>query len=264
MLPIVASAQLVTISGPLTASDTVPSGSLFHDLAWAMTNDNEGLYSAPWDPIPDDPRDLSTKTSFSFDTVNDVWEGTQTFDGDHINFTQIPNKPHFFLYGTADIAYIGNESSHDNELWMAAYSLDMQTVQGPTMLADYDDGDPNSTPPLDVPPVSWNLSLIGAEKVMVQFLHVNRNLPVSEMVATQACTERFTFWAGMNEIGEYTGDFLMAISDRDGKKDADVDDGLFYFRGEITPVPEPSQIAGLALLGLGAALFIRRRLARKS
>jgi hypothetical protein len=33
--------------------------------------------------------------------------------------------------------------------------------------------------------------------------------------------------------------------------------------GHFTPVPEPSQIAALSIVGLGALLFIRRRIKAK-
>ncbi|MEX0323600.1 MAG: PEP-CTERM sorting domain-containing protein [Puniceicoccaceae bacterium] len=272
--PVIASAQLITLSGPLTADDPSPSGSSFHDLAWAMANDNETLFSTPYDPgwkdnpPTDDKTDLTVTTDFAFDLVNEQWEADLTFDGDHINFVRIANVPFFFLReGGADFAFIGNESSHDNEIYVKAYNSDMSKNEFHTdPLADYDEADPNPTDPVDTAPVSWGIGLgpdITDGVALVQFWHFNLNLPAAEVMANQADTERFTFWAGINEDQSLSGDFLMAISDRDGKADADIDDGIFYFRGDITPVPEPSQIAGLALLGLGAALYIRRRFTKK-
>lgn len=57
-------------------------------------------------------------------------------------------------------------------------------------------------------------------------------------------------------VAGFGNEWLFRIDD-DNKVDDDTDDGFFYDTGDISPVPEPSAIAALNLLGLGALLFVR-------
>jgi hypothetical protein len=60
----------------------------------------------------------------------------------------------------------------------------------------------------------------------------------------------------------FSNEYILAIDDR-RESLIDFDDGFFYVTGDITPVPEPSLIAALAVTGMGGFLVLRRRLIAK-
>ena len=254
--PVFAAAQLVNI-GAQNTTPAAPSGNTFHDLIISMSAGAVDLFTP-------EGESLSIQDNIYFDAGN--WESGSSVSASAINLVKVDNNfPFFTLTGDLDIGYIGNESDDDNELYMSAYTspLDLAPTQGPTKLFDYDadtpaEGDVN-------PPASYSMTLEdNVNQAFVQFTHVNMN-PSWASEAHQDDPIRFKLYAEFDVAGGYTGNFLYAIADREQAFDGDQDDGFFFLSGALAPVvPEPSQIASLALLGMGALLYVRRRFTKKA
>jgi hypothetical protein len=197
-----------------------------------------------------------------FDSVDDGGQFTTKFTKTDVNKL-------FRVGEDLSIGYIGNESDDDNELYVRAVSdltntpaLQQMLVDrnGIPALFDYDafTNDPNS---LDDPPMSYTFQREAgyAGDIFIELVHMNRT---QADMATHVQEDRFRiFEETLN--GQRTGNYLMAIADRDNNFDGDVDDGFFLLGGDVVPVPEPSQIAALAMAGLGGLLYVRRRIAKK-
>lgn len=268
LAPLFASAQFVDISDSNTTSTKTITGLTFHDLIIDMNSDVGALFT------PEDDPDLSLLNTINFNNVTDQWTAGVGGAND-ITLVKIDNKEFFKLTGRVNIGYIGNESGDDNELYLSAYDDSLKTTadtndsidnDGNTItyenpdgykLFDYDAGDPNST---DDPPMSYTVTLEGnTTEAFLQFTHWDRNSNWYDS-ALQTDQDRFKIWAELDQTGKQTGQFLIAISDRNTGFDSDRDDGFFFLDGDIIAVPEPSQIAMLAMLGLGGALYLRRRI----
>jgi len=103
----------------------------------------------------------------------------------------------------------------------------------------------------------------GVEEVFLYFRHYDLDFGIDQ---SQCNPDAFRTFMTMELVeGELPIYFyLFRIEDRYDFWDDDCDDGLFLIAGQdLTPVPEPRAIALLAVAGLGALLFVRRR-ARKS
>ena len=269
--PLAASAQFITISSPNVTTNT-PNADIFHDTVIRMWQDVDNLKTPEPNGVPGD-LDLSVESSFWWDDTNSVFSDVSGTT----QFIEIGVEPFFKLANAGapasfGIGYFGNESDDDNELYVAGYNNALKTLtdtddtnityESPDgyKLFDYDTDDPNSP---DGPPMSYTIALDqGVNEAYIQFTHWNRN-PLWPDSAVQDEPQRFKFWAGYDGNGTATGEYLIAVSDRDFGFDQDRDDGFFYLSGDIVPVPEPSQIAALALLGLGGLLIVRRRFRNK-
>lgn len=269
--PVFASAQVTFPQSPLGSGN-------FYDLVGRMAADADGLYSHPYDN-PADPRDLSTKNNIHFnDNVGfEVWGNNNVFGAGYLNFVRIPNLESFGFSSALNVGYLGNESTHDNELYISVFNQGGGMIGG-QLLFDYDAGDHIVDPvapddihgidsnDIDTAPLSYSFAT--SADVSAIFTHVSRTSTTEFTSAAQIDPMRFTFWGGVALDDEqnlyFTGDFLLGISDNDTGFDGDVDDGLFYIQGaDLTRVPEPSQIATIALLGVGALLVIRKRFLKK-
>lgn len=263
LAPLAASAQLVTPGTPFGPGDP---GDAFHgittDMSAAVGALGDGIHfnGSGSQNLDANPLHLSVEDSF-------VWTGSDFVGSpaagqEFVALTD--NVTHFLMTGDFSIGYFGNESYDDNELYMTA-DLDqtpggeewiLNTVNNNGALFDYDGGDPNS--PHDAP-MSYNF-VKGPdnefENVYLQFVHFNRT---QGDLGYQDAENQFKIFAEVDS-GEFTGHYIMAIADRNDNFDGDRDDGFFYLQGDIVPVPEPSQIAALSVLGLGALLFVRRRI----
>jgi len=245
LAPFFASAQLVDVTD-LAAGTFFDTISAMNADVLALQDEGDAL-----------ARDASTI----------YWTGT-TFEstggaGDLKLVDVTPIQPFFRMTGDFSIGYLGNESGDDNELWMTAYdSNTAPTLSEVFKLYDYDADDPNST---DDPPMADLVNLeAGVDKAFIQFTHKNEGpKPANISQANQDDPIRFKVYREQDENGNFGLNYLFAIADRDTTFDADRDDGFFFLSGNIVPVPEPSQIAALALLGLGGFLYVRRRFSKK-
>ena len=267
LAPLAASAQFVSVApgSPEMPGQLLPSG--FHQTTTAMNADvfalGDGFHNSGAGPedFDSNPLHLSLENEF-------YWDGTNFSAGDPGGAQKFefvtPNFTHFVMSGDFSIGYIGNESNDDNELYMTA-DLDtapggeqwvLSTINDNGALFDYDGADPNSD---DDAPMSYGFnkeSDYANDDLFLQFVHYNRT---QTSMGTQGSFDRFKIFAEI-ENDEFTGHYIMAVADRNSNFDGDRDDGFFYLQGDITPVPEPSQLAALALVGLGGFLYIRRRI----
>lgn len=279
LAPLAASAQPLLTEPGLVEMPGQVAPSEFHQTVTAMANNVERLAdgehliqgSNPKTTIDyeSDGFHLSVEDEFYwngsvFDTVDDGGQFTTKFTKTDVN--------QLFTVGEfLSIGYIGNESDDDNELYIQAFSdltnspaLQQVLVDrnGIPALFDYDafTNDPNS---LDDAPMSYTFDRQAGYTgdIFIEIVHMNRT---QADMATHVEEERFRIFTETDAEGKSTGQYLMAIADRDNNFDGDVDDGFFLLGGDVAPVPEPSQIAALAMAGLGGLLYVRRRIAKKS
>ena len=241
-------------------------GDDFFDLTFGMESDSQELF------VPEGDPDGYNEIAFTYSPPTPVPGvlpyatppgGSWWTEGEpggppagSLYFKEIsPNKNNFFLAGDGafDIGYFGNESSDLSRLYMAVNpgKLDEEDLFLYDAAAGGDDAPQAKT-------VSNNLS----DTVNFKFWHddetKNIDLPQSDELKFRMF-QRFD----ENEQDFVVGEYVFAIGDRAGSLDADYDDGFFYVTGDISPVPEPSQIALLGVLGLGGFLYLRRRRASR-
>ena len=156
----------------------------------------------------------------------------------------------FFGEGLLDVGFLGNSSIDANEFFAEIIT----PSQSDELLFMYEE--------IDDDPATVQLENTDTSDAVIRFGHDDTSVSIIE---NQSNTDKFKMFQAVSKdgAGNFTGDlipgeFIFAIDDR--TDDAiDYDDGFFYLNGDIAPVPEPSQIAALALLGLGGYLYIRRR-----
>jgi hypothetical protein len=247
ILPILSSAQVAV--SPANTSPTQNGGnSTFHNLIVAMQSDEtdlrttEGESLSVTSPIYFNHAVIPGTPSFF---VNVDWDATMGGPST-IEFVKVGNFSGFDFAagGTLDIGFIGEESNNNNE-------LGFDEGGSYTKLFDYNAGGQN-------PPMSYQLTTGAA--TTISFEHRNLSQPAAGQIGMQSDPNRFRIYRGTDGAGGFTNEYLFAIADRSATMDADFDDGFFYLVGDITPVPEPAHIAGLALLGLGGLLYVRRRI----
>lgn len=247
-IPAAASAQLT-----LTASAASPQFT-------ALIN---SMHSHAMPALDDIPAGKVTFNPTSGWTTN-VATFTSDISGETKYFETIGNAETIQFVTDFQIGFFGNESIDQNALDFFASLV----------------SDPSDTDSLITPEGDWNFLYQGqignnpAKSVNVGWTPSNEAIAgiffhrdISQGIdGDQSQPAKFRIYQEYvesvpgNEDFVATGGFLFAIDDRMGQDD-DWDDGLFYLFSEgATPVPEPAAIAGMAVLGMGIMLVIRRRL----
>lgn len=242
LCPLMSSGQSISVLNPDTSQP-------FYNLVTAMYNDANDLY------------DSVTFTDFNFTTdALTVPGGTDgdfiapaagfTSKGTDFYFSRVASNPPAFTIpsdGYIKIGYFGNENWDLNSL-----SVKDNTGYEETLF-DYDvSGGTGSTVG---PPQAATITVAsGNTSATVHFMHDN---PVKG-TNVQSDEKRFHFFKGYDLSGAELPVWVIGIDDRENDL-VDFDDGFFY----LQVVPEPSQIAMLAVLGLGALLLVRRRFKAK-
>lgn len=242
-LPLLSYAS-VSVGPARTSTDF--SEDAFHDLITAMNVDSQELFTAEGDSLSvKSPIYFNVTTQLPFNVQGD-WD--LTADGsavESIEFKEVTNFEAFVFGqgGTLDIGFIGEESTHDNELGF---------YEGGTYtdLFSYNAGG-------ETPPMSHTLTASAGD--IIKFAHKNDTINSEGM---QIQPDRFRIWE-VSETPAGQNAYLFAVADRNANVDSDYDDGFFYVVGDISPIPEPSHIAVLATMGLGVLLVVRRRLIKK-
>lgn len=256
--PAVASAQLINITDPATSG-------AFQSLVSLMALDSDNLKIGPLS------NNLVPYNEFHWDADGGSFNwgewNTSGLSGnsDDINFQLVAtNQDYFFMRGDIDIGLVAFENWNDDELFVSAYDVDsVGTADPKASLFRYSDqvgGDAEGE--------TRGLTLNTTEvPVVLEFSHLNNTTGSPELV--QGNELRFTMFRQVitDEFANfvsYGSEWILALNDNNGGFDGDVDDGIFYISGDISPVPEPSQIAALALFGLGGLLYIRKRMTKKA
>jgi hypothetical protein len=250
ILPAAASAQLINVG---------PAGAAFNSIVTAFASDGPGLYVGPGEA------NASLFDKFYWDSSESEWvTGSYSNDVSDSNFMRVAvNQESFLSNGPLDIGFIANENKDFNQLFVSAKS-------GPTSerlsLFNYSDASGS----LDEPPAAKSVTLEAGVvgPLAFTFDHVNHTTGPGTPVLQEEELRFTMFQSVLVSGGVVTNaglgtEWIFGISDRDQGFDNDGDDGYFYIAGTISPVPEPSQIAALALLGMGGFLFIRRKFLSK-
>ena len=265
LLPLSAQAQ-VTVNRPSSYASIVYPAIPFDTLVTGMAVDAGDLKS----PVP--------YTEMAFNVVTMDW--TTNFGGgalpvgsDYIYFREVsPNWNFFQIVDFAQAGYIGNDSRDTNQLNVLSYD---ETTPGfnwgdeSTWAAAQTDADTlfdytiGGVAPTMGPPDSVEIVVDAGGKQVISFQHIDYSWPKpGDTIAQQGDEEKFKIFWAYDSQGNALDAALFAIDDR--MLDLiDYNDGLFYVEG-ITPVPEPAAIAGLAVLGLGGILYVRRRVKAKA
>jgi hypothetical protein len=221
-----------------------------------MAVDGAALYSGPGEA------NASPFSIVHWDTSDSKWVvGSFSTDGIDLNFElQLVNQQYFYMFGNEiNIGFVANENENLDELFLNVHKT-VYTDQR-VRLFDYSDKLTANNVPGDtaqlINPVELPLRL--------EFEHINQTLtplgPVFQAEELRFSMYRQVIVDDQGQVASFGWDWLFGIDD-DNTADQDLDDGFFYVSG-IQPVPEPSQIAALSLIGLGAFLFIRRRLGKR-
>lgn len=249
-LPLGALAQLIDI-GPNETPATTPN-SAFYDTIAAMAADSLALQTPEGDGL--------AKSNSVIYWNGTTFESTASGTPGELKLVDVtPAQSFFKITETAYVGYFGNESGDDNEFLIeAADNPNAPSItEGPILLYDYDAGDKNST---DDPPIANSITLeAGVSQAFVTFTHFNRT---KGNLDTQDDPLQFKVFREEKANGAFGFQWLFAIADRVQSFDSDLDDGFFFVQN-LQPVPEPTQVALLALLGLGGVLVVRRRLTAK-
>jgi hypothetical protein len=250
--PFCASAQLVTINEPSDNTD-------FNDLVALMADDGAALYTGPGEA------NAGPFSKVHWDDSTEKWVvGSFGLDEFDLNFElQMVNADYFYMIGNEiNIGFVANENWNVDELFVTASKTGYSDRR--ERLFEYSDvvatnNEAGDTAQLINPEVDLPIRL--------QFEHINKTLsPLGSIY--QSNELRFSIFRQVNvddqgDVASDGKDWLFRIDD-DNSYDDDTDDGFFYVTGDISPVPEPSQIAALSLLGLGALLIVRRRLVKRN
>ena len=252
----------VFVFGQVTITEPSPNG-VFNALVNQMESDKQDLYVVDiWRPAEGPPYN-----EIFFDSVaGDFWTNSsppsykQAGSVADKKFVELPvNIPAFVLDGdggTLDVGYFGNSSIDLNDLILEIITPTMGA--GSLFLYDEDNNglDANDPPRTVAVDNNYNVDSV------IRFAHDDQTVGIYE---DQRDENKFKMFQAVDlrDGTAIENEYIFAIDDRTNDA-VDFDDGFFYLNGDIAPVPEPSQIAALALLGLGGFLYIRRRrMARK-
>lgn len=256
--PVCASAQLITVSDPSTSGT-------FNALISLMAADEAAL------GVGNGEANASAFSDLYWDTSDNKWvTGSLSTDNADLNFQLIGTNYQYFIQKgpSINIGFVSNENWDLDELFVNAYAPgDLGNSDPRVSLFDYSDNVAANNTPGDT--VELKLADGVDAPVVLEFEHINQtSSPLGPLY--QSSEIRFKMFQGVSvdDQGAVTGmiddQWLFGINDRNKVFDKDSDDGYFYITGDISPVPEPSQIAALSLLGLGALLIVRRRLVKKN
>jgi hypothetical protein len=195
--------------------------------------------------------------------------GSLSNDSTDLNFQLITvNLQYFIQTGqSVDIGFIGNENWDLDELFVNAYAPgDIGNSDPRASLFEYSDVRAANNIAGDTARLS--LTQGTDAPVILEFEHINQtSSPLGPLYQSSEIRFRMFQGVSVDEQGSITSyisnQWLFGINDKNTSFDSDGDDGYFLFSGSIRPVPEPSQIAALSLVGLVAFLFIRRRLMKR-
>jgi len=228
---------------------------------------------------PPSPNNAFLQFSTNVGNTNNAWyrsnsvinPGDFASLGEDLFFRQLNSNLDFFKLvqgGTANLGFFGFEAADTDKMFVQEFQTagfdplnPIEIAGSPEKVFEYGGTGITDTTGL---PVAVELSSPSQASIF-RFQH--ENIIPAFGVRTQEDEIRFAMFEQYdpNSDDGVAGSYLIFIEDRN-TKDVDYDDGLFYFAGEgLVPVPEPSLIAGIALLGLGAIVTLRRRkLAKKA
>ena len=264
LLPLCMQAQ-VTVTRPSSSNSIVVPSIPFDTLVAGMASDAGDLKS----PVP--------YTELAFNVVTSDWKtnfggASLPVGANYIYFKEIsPNYNFFQIEDFAQAGYLGNDSADRNQLNVLSYdattpgfdwSNEASWAAAQTdadTLFDYQAG---GVAPTMGPPDSVEFTVDAGGKQVIAFQHIDFSYPSPGVTsALQSAEGKFKIFWAYDVNGDALNAALITIDDR--MMDLiDYNDGLFYVEG-ITPVPEPAAIAGLAILGLGGILYVRRRVKAK-
>lgn len=216
------------------------------------TNNTNSLYSvitytSDYDPFFEmgmgTGKFITNATNPQFPAANqDLLFTTQTF------VEVKPNYEAFFFQGSIEIGFFGNESGDRN-----AMGLLLTSVSNPV---DQVEINPLFSYQASNSP-AWSASINTNQYTKAEFFHQNLSRPNSAFQKEEAKFKMFQAYD--EDLQLFSDAYIFAIDDRMDNS-VDFDDGFFYITGEIVPVPEPSAIAAMAIVGLGGLLYIRKRI----
>jgi hypothetical protein len=239
------------LAGPLVSqSITVinpDNTGLFHDLVSAMTTDVTDLY----DSVGFDDFNFTTDALLGGSSGDFIAPAAPfTSLGTDYLFSRVETNPDAFAIPAGReirIGYFGNESWDLNSL---SIRDDTGTAE---VLFSYDRF--GGVFPTVGPPQSATIQVAaGASSALVRFEHTNALIGST----TQSNENRFHFFKGHTLQGTPLPVWVIGIDDRENTL-VDFDDGFFY----LQVVPEPSQIAVMALAGMGLLVLLRERRRRR-
>lgn len=220
---------------------------LFHDLVTAMTTDVTDLY----DSVAFNDFNFTTDVPMGGSAGNFIAPAAPFISlGTDFMFTRVTDNPDAFAIPAGReirIGYFGNES----------WDLNALSVRDDTgaseVLFEYDRF--GGVFPTVGPPQSATIRVAeGYNSALIRFEHTNALIGST----TQSNEKRFHFFKGQSMDGAPLPVWVVGIDDRENEL-VDFDDGFFY----LQVVPEPSQIAVMALAGLGVVILLRERLSRR-
>jgi hypothetical protein len=229
-------AQSISIINPDNAGQ-------FHKWVTAMTGDSTALY----DSVDFDDFHFTTDVELGGTTGQFVAPAAPYSSlGSDISFSRVMNNPDAFAIPAGRdirIGYFGNESWDLNSL-----SIHDDTGES-EVLFSYDRF--GGVFPTEGPPQSATIEVAaGQSAALVHFEHTNALIGST----SQSNENRFHFFQGYSSSGATLPVWIIGIDDRENSL-VDFDDGFFY----LQVVPEPSQLALMALAGLGLLVLIRER-----
>lgn len=263
-LSLIAGCTIPAVSHGLTLGVTDPATGPFVDLVNLMAADVQTLFQGNGGF----GGSAGAYTQMFFETDETTFGNWHTNDngpidfgtlGSGLLFQQVANFSSFIFTGSIEIGFLGNES-WDRNLLTLQITNGIDTAE--EELFSYRRGGiaPNvaTTSGLDAGSPNTLIVTPGETPVEGTFFHYNRPA-TANVVAPQGNPLKFKMFRLVNEDNTFGDAYIIAIDDR--MRDlVDFDDGFFYVTGDLTPVPEPSLIAGLAVFGLGIIVIARRKL----
>lgn len=235
--------------------DPITNG-IFYDTVDLMSQSNQSLYqnhdSQPVESIYFTTN--FTDSNFYVDEDSQFFNESATSLGVDFYFTKIAtNVEAFAAKGTSTIGFFGNSSNDNNKLLVKGFDNNENQIQN-NLIFDYAKSPSTSVTPA---PTAYEVSGDANAPINSNYSYWHDN-PVKG-ATYQGNENRFAMFQSYNPFTqELSNEWIFAIDDREDDL-IDYDDGFFYVTGDLTPVPEPSLVGFLAVLGVIGIVFFNNR-----
>lgn len=209
---------------------------------------------------------FDTATNTWFSDTDSIFNDGGTTAGSTMFFSIMPvNIESFLVFDLpvvteADesrirVAFVGRDNWDRDDLMVEAYDPDTNAfLNSHVLVEDYSIKNPD---PAAAPPIAAKYMMDGGDgKVVIS--HYN---PKINTVSDQSREERFKIFRQYDPANgnAFLDSWILAVDDRENSR-IDYNDGVFWVDAQnVVVVPEPSLIAGIALVGLAGIVFFRRR-----